>query len=351
MQPPKRGLTSELSLSMVSQNYEDISEHEGDARASNSRTQRVSRLLHEGTRLLTRAFGANYGRLPGGSLGGFEELSVDLGEIRLKALHWAGGGIPIVLLHGLNNSAWAWVRAASLLTSLGRPIYAVSLRGHGGSSAPRGGYSLGETTQDVIGFMDQLGIDKADFGGHSWGGKISCYLACTRPARVCSLMLADPVPAKGLNGLLGRMPFLIDMGLKAERGPFADVQAWESGGRSLLYLQAWDDLDKAVWSSAFNRHADGTYHHCLPDSGYREILDRAIAQDITPLLSALRCPVLLMRPTLTVSFMPWELRQFRASIRCLEELRIRGDHTFMHTNPMDSSAAMMRFLRRNYEGS
>jgi pimeloyl-ACP methyl ester carboxylesterase len=223
-------------------------------------------------------------------------------------------------------------------------VVALCLRGHGGSSAPDAGYSLAETTQDLMHVLRALSLDQVDLAGHSWGGKVATHFACTHPDRVRTLALADPVPPSGLNGVIRSAPFLITATLRAERGPFPNHDAWQAAGRGLIYLQHWDELDRKLWAEAFHRAEDGSYHHVLPESAFQEILHGPIADNILPRLSDLHAPVLLMRPTFTLSFLPAEHRPMQKLLPQLVKKRIPGDHTFIHTNPLDTAATLRSFL-------
>lgn len=302
----------------------------------------ASTALHRSLQKASRWFGGRYGQLPE-SLALPAPHDVVAGNIHLRTLIWPGPAPALVLLHGLNNNAWSWARVASQL-SKDRSVVAVSLRGHGGSSAPEAGYSLPETTQDLLHVLHALSLDQVDLAGHSWGGKVATHFACTHPERVRSLVLADPVPPAGLNGVIRAAPVLITATLGAERGPFPNHSAWEAAGRGLIYLQHWDDLDQKLWSDAFHRAKDGSYHHVLPDRAFQEVLHGPIAENLSPCLHALRAPMLLLRPTFTLSFLPGETRPIRKLLPQLVHRRIPGDHTFIHTNPLDTAAALRSFL-------
>lgn len=298
--------------------------------------------FHRTVSVLGRMLGGRYGQVPETSFEPSSRFRQRVGALELTGLRWDGPGPTLVLLHGLNNNAWSWAWVASQLCAQ-RSVVAINLRGHGGSTSPDRGYGLASTTGDVLGLLDAMGLERVDVAGHSWGGKVACHLAATAPERVRSLMLADPVPPQGLNGLLRLMPWAMTSVLRAERGPFACTSDWEHAGRSLLYLRRWDELDRRMWADSFERSPDGVVRHKLPDSGFEEILHQTLQQNIVPALGRITCRVLLMRPTLTVSFLPGETAGFRA-LPQLRKVRISGDHTFMHTNPIDTARAMGAFL-------
>jgi pimeloyl-ACP methyl ester carboxylesterase len=111
--------------------------------------------------------------------------------VELNRRSVAGEGIPVVLLHGLGDTAATWDRFAS---SLGRPAHALDLRGHGGS--PRcAEYTVDAMVADVLAATSELG--PFDLVGHSMGGQVASVLACRAPGVVRRLVLEDvPVPPR-----------------------------------------------------------------------------------------------------------------------------------------------------------
>ncbi len=301
-----------------------------------------TRLLHAGVRAAAPLFGGRYGQLPPPPA---EPLAFaeNVGPVTLTGLRWAGMGRPLVLLHGLNNNAWSWARVASQLAP-DRPVLAPTLRGHGRSTAPTTGYGLADTTGDLLRLLDAFGLEQVDLVGHSWGGKVALHLALTAPERVRALALADPVPPWGLNRLLSRFPYLIYATLAPERGPFASAADLRASARQLAYLCHDDAVDRRLWREGFVETPAGGFVHALPETGYREIVEHTFRHDLTSQLGTLRCPVLLLLPTFTVSFLPGERRAWRRALPQLTVRRIAGDHAFVHTNPLDTAEALRAFF-------
>jgi 3-oxoadipate enol-lactonase len=77
-------------------------------------------------------------------------------------------------------------------------ILLCDLRGHGGSEAPAGPYSVAELAQDVLDLLDALRLERFAFCGLSLGGAVGLWLAAERPRRVerllvgCSSARFDP---------------------------------------------------------------------------------------------------------------------------------------------------------------
>ncbi len=105
-----------------------------------------------------------------------------------SALQWPGTGAPVVLLHGLLDSAEGW---AGLCRSTRRPCLAVDLPGFGGSDLPRRP-SIRAYAIDIERGLDALGIDRFVLVGHSLGGAIATALAERLPERTLALVLLAP---------------------------------------------------------------------------------------------------------------------------------------------------------------
>lgn len=114
-------------------------------------------------------------------------------ELALKRYGAAGGGVPVVLLHGLFGSSANWHSIAQRLGE-GRRALAPDLRNHGRS--PRSAeMTYPAMASDVLALLDAQGIDQAVLVGHSMGGKAAMWLALEHPERVAALAVADMAPA------------------------------------------------------------------------------------------------------------------------------------------------------------
>lgn len=64
-------------------------------------------------------------------------------------------------------------------------------RGHGGSDAPAGGYTLEQMADDMHGLLAGLGVQQPHFVGLSMGGMIGMTYALKHPGSLRSLVLCD----------------------------------------------------------------------------------------------------------------------------------------------------------------
>jgi non-heme chloroperoxidase len=102
--------------------------------------------------------------------------------------HGPVAGTPVVLLHGVTDS---WRSFEAILPNLPGDIraFAVSLRGHGGSSRPESGYLFSDMSADIDAFLEALNVDRAVIVGHSMGASVAQRFAIDHPERVRALVL------------------------------------------------------------------------------------------------------------------------------------------------------------------
>jgi len=97
-------------------------------------------------------------------------------------------GLPIIFLHGVTDSWRSFEPVLRLLPTDVRAI-AISLRGHGDSGRPAGGYTYAEMAGDLRAFMDRRGIASAIVVGHSMGSMVAQRFAVDCPDRLAGLVL------------------------------------------------------------------------------------------------------------------------------------------------------------------
>jgi 3-oxoadipate enol-lactonase len=71
------------------------------------------------------------------------------------------------------------------------------MRGHGGSGAPPGAYSIDRLGRDAIELMDRLEVERVHFLGLSLGGFVGQWLGVHAPERIDRLVLSNTAPHLG----------------------------------------------------------------------------------------------------------------------------------------------------------
>lgn len=99
-------------------------------------------------------------------------------------------GAPIVLCHGFPELAFSWRHQIQALADAGRWVIAPDQRGYGLSSKPAvvADYDMDHLTGDLVGLLDHLGVDKAIFVGHDWGGLVVWQMPLMHPERVAAVI-------------------------------------------------------------------------------------------------------------------------------------------------------------------
>jgi len=129
---------------------------------------------------------------PAGSESGLSESRVtqevlDLGDVRLGMRRTPGRGHPLVMLHGLMDSAESWDPFAQAIS---RPTIAFDLPGFGMSTLA--GADLAKWQDLFCDTLEVLGVEGCFLLGHSLGGALASSLAEARPGDTRGLMLIAP---------------------------------------------------------------------------------------------------------------------------------------------------------------
>jgi 3-oxoadipate enol-lactonase len=100
-------------------------------------------------------------------------------------------GAPVVTLsHSLATTLAMWEPQLKALTARWR-VLNYDTRGHGGTDAPRGAYTLDQLADDAQALLRALGIQRTHWVGLSMGGMIGQTLALRAPELFSSLVLCD----------------------------------------------------------------------------------------------------------------------------------------------------------------
>jgi pimeloyl-ACP methyl ester carboxylesterase len=102
-----------------------------------------------------------------------------------------GTGRDVVLVHGDGASSYTWRHVIEPLAQRYR-VHAIDLPGYGFSDKPAGApYDVEWFARQLIGYLDQAGVQKAVLVGNSMGGQVVAETAILAPDRVAGLVLLD----------------------------------------------------------------------------------------------------------------------------------------------------------------
>jgi pimeloyl-ACP methyl ester carboxylesterase len=163
------------------------------------------------------------------------------------------------MLHGLASNGTRWREFAELASEQRDwQILCPDLRGHGLSMC-RGRIDSRQWIDDLLALLDQVGCNRAVLGGHCLGANLALRFALHHPDRVRGLVLVEPMLPAALHGPLRYLRPV----------------------RWLLPALAHRFGVNSVPTVKFFRRGEGvhTIHGADPDSSFREVLNRFIAQD------------------------------------------------------------------------
>lgn len=217
------------------------------------------------------------------------------------SIHYAEGpatGRPLVLLHGMARD---WRSFSILLPNLasGFHVFALDLRGHGGSGRARLGYRVSQFADDVDEFLGMRLPQGAVVFGHSIGAMVGMSLAARSQSKISALIVGDSMisPSNFASSVYG--PLFRQLHELMLRKPSPEQLA-RSFGKIQLRFPGFEEplrLEELAGNSEaalleWARTVERTDPEALAMS-----LDRSAFADWDPerILPRIACPVLLLQ--------------------------------------------------------
>lgn len=123
--------------------------------------------------------------------------NLELKDVRVHyELAGSENGPVLVFSNSLGTNLGMWDPQMAELSRTHR-ILRYDMRGHGRSSVTPGPYTIPQLAGDVIGLLDRLGIEKADFCGLSMSGMIGMELARRAAHRMRKVVVCNTAPKLG----------------------------------------------------------------------------------------------------------------------------------------------------------
>ncbi|HTX25806.1 MAG TPA: alpha/beta hydrolase [Streptosporangiaceae bacterium] len=244
-----------------------------------------------------------------------------------------GEGPAVVLSHGFLMDHTMFDQQASTLA----PHYRVitwDQRGHGDTRAT-GEFTYWDSAADVLGLLDQLGVERAVLAGMSQGGFLSLRAALTAPERVRALVLIDSQAGQEDPAAAPAYEQMHQVWLDNGPGPVQEAVA-----SIILGPGRWDD-----WYAKWNQQ----YAEWAPDDldqltwPFRCLMDR---DDITGRLAGITCPALIVHGTADAAIPMTRAEAVRAGLGGPVTLvAVDGaPHASNVTHPDEVNQAILGFL-------
>ncbi len=115
-------------------------------------------------------------------------------------------GPPVLVLHGWGHNLEIIRPLAERLAEFAE-VHVVDLPGHGKTPEPDAIWGMQEFAESVAAYLESKGISKADFVGHSFGGKTALKLSSMRPELFRKLVLINSSGIRPRRSLKKRIYF------------------------------------------------------------------------------------------------------------------------------------------------
>ena len=252
------------------------------------------------------------------------------GRVRLRASLDGPEGAPVLVLgSSLGTTSELWRPQVGALRRHFRVLH-YEHRGHGGSPAPPGPYTIGELGGDVLGLLGEFGVQRASYAGVSLGGMIGMWLAACAGDRIDALVLcctsARLQPATLWTERAARVRA---DGMAAISGQVVD--RW--------FTPAFRGRDPATVARFVTSIEE------VEPEGYAGCCEAIAAMDLRPMLASVRAPTLVIAGAEDPATPPWHAAVIASRIRGSRVQVIRGAaHLANVSNPGEITAGLLAHL-------
>lgn len=252
-----------------------------------------------------------------------------------QAVHYEvfGKGRPVLFLHGWLGSWRYWLPSMEVASANFR-TYAFDLIGFGDTQQRHIEPSIAAYGNQVIRFLDALGIEKITLVGHSMGGMVSLKTAIEHPERVQRVVTVG-APIVGSSLAL-----------------FLKLTAFQPIARG---MNTFPRLTQRLFRYFLDEANEQDMLEILEDSvkstanSVRTSVRSMMRTDLRPDLPRLRVPALVIHGTRDDIVMPSQINVIRRAMPTspyLRQLSVEGSRHFPWTDhPEVFHPALMQFLR------
>ena len=240
------------------------------------------------------------------------------------------GDAPTVLLSGSLGSTLAmWNQQIAALAQHFR-VLRYDIRGHGGSPAPVGPYSIDDLADDVVRLLDRLELDSVHFVGLSLGGMTGLRLAARNPGRV------DRLAVLCTSASLGPPQYWRDRAeLVREKGTAAVARS---------VVARWYTDDFARRNPGRIARAEAMVAQTSAE-GYASCCEAIAAMDLTGSLPSITAPVLAIAGEDDPATPPPHLELIATGVACGRLLVVPGSaHLANDEQPTAVTSALLEHL-------
>jgi len=242
-------------------------------------------------------------------------------------------GAPVVVLgNSLGTTRAVWEPQQALLRRHFR-LLRYEHRGHDGSPAPAGPYTIGQLGADVLALLDGYGIERAAYCGISLGGMIGLWLAANAPGRITAL------------GLCCTSAYLPPVSLWAERARQARSAGMGAIAQQIVAGRWFTPQFSARQPSVPASFVAGV--EATDPEGYAGCCEAIAAMDLRPSLASISAPTLVIAAAEDLATPPWHGAVIASGIAGARLTVIRGAAHLANVSAAgEVGSALLGFLPR-----
>ena len=236
----------------------------------------------------------------------------------------------LVLGNSLGTTGEMWQPQLSVLRKHFRVVQ-YEHRGHGGSPAPAGSYTLADLGGDVLRLLDELGTGPVSYCGVSLGGMIGMWLAANAPDRFTAL------------AVLCTTAWMPDQAFWTDRA--ARVRAEGLAPLAGGVVGRWFTPSFAAHDPATVARFIATLASDVDPAGYAGCCDAIAGMDLRPALPGITAPALVIAGSEDPATPPWQNAVIARAIPDARLRVIRGaSHLASVSQPAEVTVALTSHL-------
>lgn len=187
-------------------------------------------------------------------------------------------GMPIILLHGWGVSSGKYSVTAEFLSQAIKKetqIYIPDMPGFGKSDDPQSVWSVIDYAEFAKKFADHFSLKTCILIGHSFGGRVAIKLATMNPERIRVLILTGAAGIKKPLTIKQKIFFIL-----------------AKKGKALFSLPLLKNMEKQAQKYLYLAAREKDYYEA--NSIMKEVFKKVVDEDLTPYLSQIKIPTLLI---------------------------------------------------------
>ena len=175
-----------------------------------------------------------------------------------------------------------WAEQLAALLDAGFRVLRSDMRGHGGSEATPGEYTMPQLGDDLDALLGALGIERIHLVGLSVGAMLGMAFALARSDKLASLVLCD---AQASSGSGARQAWSMPLAMVRQQGTLQPVatgllRAWLSDEFKARDPRRWEQIRQTILAT--------------PPAGFEGCIAAMSDFDFTAQLPSLRVPTLVL---------------------------------------------------------